>query len=710
MARLSSSRLRVGGLIIAVLSAFSFHPARAATGRPPVIVMPGVGGSEFTVRSGFRLSVNNGHGGSYTRDYGAGEKVWVNTAQAIALGSDDYFDVLKLNADGVTPVAPALQISDIYHSAYDDLIGYLQRQGYVLGTDLWIFPYDWRASIESSSTQLDALITRALIRANGGRTDSTTWTVRRVNLVAHSMGGLVGRFYISNATRASRVDQLITFGTPQLGAASFLKTLMYGDTLGPWFLGIGLNPEEIKDVVQNMPGGFQLLPSPAYYTYYDNSSSSRLRPWVENRDIDGDGRVSGVLSYEQVSQVLRNLGKNVPLLTRARDFHTALDTGRHGGVNGVRWSALVGTGYGTLGQMREYTGLCSSWFSSYPCPKRDEIPVDGDGTVATYSAAMGDPWSGTAIASGAQIWSLPRQHGDLVKRDYVLGVPTGDGPALDWLGARLRTSTTTLSTSTMTLSAATMTEAQTPMQPTITQQAPPQPLSGLWLSALGPVAVQVHDDAGRVTGRERGAHDAGRSEMPETRHERLPGSEFAFIKRDGAYTINLDAEAEGSVDVKVRVLGNGQVARTAVYLGVVLGAQGHAQLQLTPGTGRAAAPQGWPVLQVDGDGDGVAETRVAASAVLDARESADTEAPVLTVDTPPTQAEIRGPITIQWHASDTGAGLLREEALLDAESAMQRVVRNAEQLTLAPGPHRLRVVALDRAGNASSQEVVFTVQ
>ena len=133
-----------------------------------------------------------------------------------------------------------------------------------------------------------------------------------------------------------------------------------------------------------------------YDTYYDNRSSDRLRPWVENRDIDGDGLARGIMSYDQVSQLLLNLGKNGPLIIKARDFHNGIDRLQQGGVNGVRWSALVGRGYGTLGQMREYTGLCSSWFSSYPCPKRDEIPVDGDGSVPTYSAAMGDPWSGSA--------------------------------------------------------------------------------------------------------------------------------------------------------------------------------------------------------------------------------------------------------------------------------------------------------------------------
>ncbi len=398
------------GLVMGSLLGVLLSPATggAAGGREPVIVIPGLGGSEFTASSAFALSVDNGHGGTFNRNYGAGEKVWVNTFQILLPGDDDYLDALKLRSDGVTPVAPAVQASGVYWDAYGDLVDYLQRQGYVMGADLWLFPYDWRQDVELTARSLDTLITQALVAANGGQTDPAAWSIPRVNVVAHSLGGLVGRAYIADAVRAARVDQLITLGSPQFGSTKALKALLYGDQFGPWFLGIGLNPQEIKDLSQNMAAGMQLLPSRAYDQLYDNSDSTRLRPWVEDRDIDGDGSVLGVLGYDQTNELLQRLGKNELLLGKARKFHDALDPQVDGGLNGVRWSALIGYGSATLGQIREYTGLCLTWWWYQPCPKRDEIPIDGDGTVAVLSATMSDPWRNNVLSTDAELSYVER--------------------------------------------------------------------------------------------------------------------------------------------------------------------------------------------------------------------------------------------------------------------------------------------------------------
>ena len=259
-------------------------------------------------------------------------------------GDDDYLDVLKLRSDGVTPVAPEVQVSGMYWDAYGDLVDYLQRQGYLMGTDLWLFPYDWRQDVDLTSRNLDTLVTQALVAANGGQPDPAAWTTRRVDIVAHSLGGLVGRAYIADPARAARVDQLITLGSPQFGATKALKALVYGDQFGPWFLGIGLNPSEVRDLSRNMAAGMELLPSRAYDQLYDNSDSTRLRPWVEDRDIDGDGISLGVLGYDQANASCGACKKTSCCWARRAVFMTRLihrSMALSTGCGGRHWSGMA---------------------------------------------------------------------------------------------------------------------------------------------------------------------------------------------------------------------------------------------------------------------------------------------------------------------------------------------------------------------------------
>jgi hypothetical protein len=288
---------------------------------------------------------------------------------------------------------------------------------------------------------------------------------------------------------------------------------------------------------------------------------------------------------------------------------------------------------------------------------------------------------------------MPRQHSDLVKRDYVAGLPIGDGPALEWIGARLSEHN----------------PAAGPAPAMSTATSPEGQLSGAWVSALGPVALQLRDASGRSTGRSRGAAEAKPAEVPETRYEQLPGGEYAFAKRDMPYLISLDAEGAGSLDLKMRVFGNGRIERTAVYLGVSLGPQGHAELAVNKGVGHADSPKGWPALQVDADGDGVFEASVEAAAVLDERASADTSAPALLVEAPAPSKAGPGEVQLRWRADDQGAGVYAQSGLIDPGTKAERPVTNGQTVKLPVGQHRLLVVAVDRAGNASSQELVFTV-
>lgn len=100
-----------------------------------------------------------------------------------------------------------LVIDPILHT-YDDLIATLVANGYVEDEDLFTFPYEWRDSNVFSADLLDDKIDEI----------KTICGCQKVDIVAHSMGGLVARSYIQSFDYDSDVDQLIFLGTPHKGA------------------------------------------------------------------------------------------------------------------------------------------------------------------------------------------------------------------------------------------------------------------------------------------------------------------------------------------------------------------------------------------------------------------------------------------------------------------------------------------------------------
>src|SRR3989344_1785103 len=91
-----------------------------------------------------------------------------------------------------------LVIDPILHT-YDDLIATLIANGYEEGVDLFPLPYEWRNSNVSTAHLLDVKI--AVVKAICG--------CNKVDIVAHSMGGLVARSYIQSVDYHDDIDRLV---------------------------------------------------------------------------------------------------------------------------------------------------------------------------------------------------------------------------------------------------------------------------------------------------------------------------------------------------------------------------------------------------------------------------------------------------------------------------------------------------------------------
>ena len=86
------------------------------------------------------------------------------------------------------------------------------------------FAYDWRRDNRYSARKLQELVTKKLPqwRQSSGADDA------KVILVAHSMGGLVSRYYLEVLQGWRDCRALITFGTPYRGSVNTLSFLANG--------------------------------------------------------------------------------------------------------------------------------------------------------------------------------------------------------------------------------------------------------------------------------------------------------------------------------------------------------------------------------------------------------------------------------------------------------------------------------------------------
>ncbi|WP_310385262.1 lipase/acyltransferase domain-containing protein [Roseateles sp.] len=231
--------------------------AEAQVDATPVIVIPGLFGSKL-------------------REPHSGEEVWPGDWQRVLFS--DYRELALdpgPNREG-KPAASPLEAFDLADRVlgidfYGPLIDTLARfGGYRPGRPgqavppgerrYYVFAYDWRQDNVQHAAALDALIEQ--IRRDYGKPDL------RVDIVAHSMGGIVARYYLRYGPHdvldgqpslislygTERVRKLVLLGTPNFGAVSALHGFLRGEPIG-----FKRMPPE---VVASMPSAYQLFPHP----------------------------------------------------------------------------------------------------------------------------------------------------------------------------------------------------------------------------------------------------------------------------------------------------------------------------------------------------------------------------------------------------------------------------------------------------------------
>jgi pimeloyl-ACP methyl ester carboxylesterase len=208
-------------------------PAQKPAGKAPLILIPGILGSELVNQK-------------------TGERLWPElfpkdraalhlpiASRNLAENRDDVIAVRVIESAQLVSFLPELGV-------YGALLEALEKHGGYRRGDIdnppadgdrdtfYLFAYDWRRDNVETARLLAAKIAR--IKARFNRPDL------RFDLIAHSMGGLVARYYAMYGDRdlpadgspqpdwsgARHIQRLVMFGTPNAGSMDAFRSVLRG--------------------------------------------------------------------------------------------------------------------------------------------------------------------------------------------------------------------------------------------------------------------------------------------------------------------------------------------------------------------------------------------------------------------------------------------------------------------------------------------------
>ena len=257
-----------------------FAESRARVGKRPLVVIPGVLGSQLV-------------------NYETNEVVWPSLFRS----SDDGLSLpvtpdLARNRDNLVPrkIVDTARLARLTPEVYiyHELLEALKKYGGYREGDwsnpgeegdrdtFYVFPYDWRRdNVETARDLLDRL---EMLKRKLKRPDL------RFNILAHSMGGLVARYaamygyadlpadgaeIVPTWEGAAHINRIIMFGTPNEGSADAFTTLLQGYSVTEGLRRpIPLLNKLSREDIFTAPSAFQLLPHKGAARFLDEE----LRP------------------------------------------------------------------------------------------------------------------------------------------------------------------------------------------------------------------------------------------------------------------------------------------------------------------------------------------------------------------------------------------------------------------------------------------------
>ncbi|UQK59906.1 lipase/acyltransferase domain-containing protein [Ezakiella coagulans] len=357
--------------------------------KKPIIFIPGIAGSElFKIDESLVSPEEKAIGMIYGDKERSANRIWVPIGYDATKANDDLNLYSNENLYG-------LQQGDLRKvNVFERHAGPVAMYSSLLGTimknfpdrPVYLFSYDWRKSNIDSAEKLAAFIDSI---TDGGKV--------KVDLIAHSMGGIVSSHYLRE--HDDRVDKYLSFGSPYEGAPSAFNTLSSKSLVGG-FLDVvieklvGIKP----DVASSFTSMVELLPTQRMLEKYpyqfvstgDLNSFQRILNSNSSYDkilqAAADAKVSGLADLATVDMAMSNVSND--------RYNQFIEDSKLYRVNGERNGdvLLMHRPNSMFFVGNNHPTVVSGYF-----PGNQDIlykvngisTLEGDGMVPLYSATMG---------------------------------------------------------------------------------------------------------------------------------------------------------------------------------------------------------------------------------------------------------------------------------------------------------------------------------
>lgn len=265
---------------------------------------------------------------------------------------------------------------------------------------VYFFSYDFRQ---------DNTITESLLKKFIDDILSDNNNFSKVDIVAHSMGGLICSKYVKN-NGMSKIRKLITLSTPYEGSPKLIKAVLTKEVTDSFVINSGLQHigNLNTDTKSSFPAIAQLVPTSNYFkSDLDIEGKSDL--FVYQYDSEGWSPIGDFMEYYTHSNKMNNndydsINTRVfkSNFNKAKQFHNSLIDDNNYNILldydntyfaiGVNQSTIKGLTYCEKINKQEYEKMESyreSIKNEYPTVSAVKEEVKGDGTVPYYSLTMG---------------------------------------------------------------------------------------------------------------------------------------------------------------------------------------------------------------------------------------------------------------------------------------------------------------------------------